>query len=127
MVSVLPLKEKAHIIAFYKKCDFPYGEHSSCVVARQGENEIGYCLFDLDSKQITVRKVFPETDIALADGILRSALHVAVCNKVINAYYSAEADENLFLKLGFVKEKGNRSLDISRLFKSCCSCADKNA
>ena len=48
----------------------------------------------------------------LADGILRSALHIAAERSIMDARYAENASEELFEKLGFVKNKEEKQLDI---------------
>lgn len=124
MISVLPCKDKEKAEKLFKKHSLPFNEFSFCVIAESGGENLGYCLFELNDKQITVLDIEPKNDIALADGILRSALHNGICAKVIRACYSDSSPEELFEKLGFVLDKKEKTLDISKLFKSCCSCKE---
>ena len=72
-------------------------------------------------KKARLLKKSPENDIMLADGILRSALHVASERFITEVHY----DKSIFGivdKLKFVKDKNECTLDIDKLFKSCKSC-----
>lgn len=122
MISVLPCRDRGETEKLFKKHSLPFNEFSFCVIAENSGEKLGYCLFELDDKQITVLDIEPKDDIALADGILRSALHNGICAKVIRACYSDSSPEELFEKLGFILDKNEKTLDISKLFKSCCSC-----
>lgn len=125
MISVLPSKDKAEITALFCKHNLETDEHSGCVIASSGDKILGYCLYRLDNKTITVFAVEPQSDIMLADGILRSALHVAAENFVLDAYYADCAPIDLFEKLGFIKNAGEKRLNIDKLFGGC-NCHNKN-
>ena len=94
------------------------------ITATDKEIELGYCLYRLDKKTITVFVVEPQNDIPLADGILRSALHVAAENFVLDAFYSDCAPIELFEKLCFIKNLEEKRLNIDKLFGGC-NCHNK--
>ena len=124
MISVLPSRDKAEIYALFQKHNIGTDESSGCVIARTGEDVLGYCLYSLDSKKITVFTVEPQDDLMLADGILRSALHVAAQNFVLDAFYDDSAPVDLFKRLGFIKNADEKRLDIDKLFGGC-NCSKK--
>lgn len=119
MISVLPSKDKSETENLFKKHNIETDCNSGCVIARTGDNVLGYCLYGLDSKTITVYAVEPQNDLMLADGILRSALHVAAERFVLDAHYTETAPAKLFKKLGFIKDESDKSLDIDKLFGGC--------
>lgn len=120
MITVSPEKDKSLVEKLFSQNGVAVGEFSSAVIAKFGDEILGYCLYDLEERKITVHKISPENDIMLADGILRSALHVAAERSVMNAYYSNSASETLFEKLCFIKSKEEKTLDIDKLFGGCC-------
>ena len=120
MVTVLKEKDLELVDRLFSDNGVEKTEYSLAVTARFSDEVLGYCLFDLEPERIVIHKVEPIEDLMLADGILRSALHVAAERSIMNAFYSEEADEELFLKLGFIKEKAEKSLDIDKLFGGCC-------
>lgn len=124
MISVLPCKDKIKITELFNKHNIETDEFSSCVIARTGDEVLGYCLYRLDSKTIIVFAVEPQGDIMLADGILRSALHVAAENFVLDAYYDDRAPIDLFRKLDFIKNANEKRLNIDKLFGGC-NCHNK--
>lgn len=119
MISILPCKDKSKIAELFKKHRLKVDEFSGCVIASVKDDALGYCLYSLDGKKITVFTVEPQNDILLADGILRSALHVAAENFVLDAYYDDCAPVDLFEKIGFVKDRHKKQLDIDKLFGGC--------
>ena len=103
MISVLPCRDKTKIQEFFKNHNLVTDEFSSCVIASSNNEVLGYCLFSLSKEKMTVFAVEPQNDIPLADGILRSALHVSAENFVLDAFYADRAPVELFYKLDFVK------------------------
>ena len=119
MISVLPCRDKTTVENLFKKHNLPTNEFSSCVIASQNEEVLGYCLYSLDKEKMVVYAVEPQDDIPLADGILRSALHVSAENFVLDAFYDDCAPIKLFEILDFVKIKNEKRLNIDKLFGGC--------
>lgn len=125
MISVLPCRDSAKIEELFSKHDLKINKSSGCVIARQNDEILGYCLYSLTSKAMIVFAVEPQNDIPLADGILRSALHVSAENFVLDVFYDDCAPIELFHILGFVKNEEEKRLNIDKLFGGC-SCGNKN-
>lgn len=125
MISVLPCRDKTTIQELFKKHNITTDEFSSCVIASSNDEVLGYCLFSLSKDKMTVFAVEPQTDIPLADGILRSALHVSAENFVLDAFYDDCAPACLFSKLDFIKNAEEKRLNIDKLFGGC-NCHNKN-
>ena len=126
MISVLPSKDKEAIKELFKKYSTDFDEFSGCVIAEDGCKQLGFCLYSLNKESMTIHVLKPEDDLSLADGILRSAIHNAVFAKVIKVSYSEKAPEDVFRKLDFILNEEEKMLNVSKLYKSCCSCKDKN-
>ena len=107
---------------FFEKSSIEYNKDSICVLCKDGEEVLGFCLFDLDAKKITVKYIEPLTDIGLADGILRSSLHVAAERNILDAFYEDTVPKDLLNKIGFIKNEEEKRLDIDKLFNSSCNC-----
>ena len=122
MITLSACKEEEKIKEIFKEKSLDYNEKSGCVFARFENEILGYCLYYLDEKQICILYLEPQDDIMLADGILRSALHIAAERSAMDASYSEDAPESLFEKLGFILDKNSRKLDIDKLFKGCGCC-----
>ena len=71
----------------FKELNFEFNEFSGVLTAFDGKEVIGKSLYYLDSEKITVIFIEPISDIPLADGILRSTLHIAAEKSIMNAYY----------------------------------------
>ncbi len=119
MISVSPIKDRELVKKYFCEKGFEFNENSGLVAALDGQEVLGKCLYYLDEKSITVLSVEPEDDIMLADGILRSALHVAATRSAMDARYADGANEELFNKLGFIRDREEKTLDIDKLFGGC--------
>lgn len=126
MISVLPLKDKSEIKVLFDDFGAQFNEFSCAVVAKSSQEKLGHAIFYLDSEKMILLDIEPKNDLALADGILRSALHNAVCANVMTAYYNDCFPIEILNKLNFILDENEKTLNISKLFESCCSCADKN-
>ena len=122
MITVLPVKDGSRLAALFAAAGLKQTADAAAVEAMDGEESLGYCLFGLDDKRIEVRALEPAADRYMADGLLRSALHVAVTRGVMAAFYADTAPLKLLKSLGFIKNDENRELDIDKLFSSCQNC-----
>ncbi len=122
MLTLAPLKNKEEIESIFKNKNIPFGKFSGVVTANDGEKVIGMSLYELTNDKMTVFYIEPVSDIPLADGILRSTLHVAAERSIMSAYYAEPMDISFLKKIDFIKNEEEKSLQIDKLFKSCCSC-----
>lgn len=122
MIEIHPLRDKYKLSQLYKENDIALTKDSMAIVASDKEEILGFCLFDLISKEGFVHHISPIDDIPFADGLLRSALHVCVENGVQDVFYTAKAPEKMFETLKFIKNAEKRELDVTRLFTSCKNC-----
>ena len=122
MLKILPINEKEKIIYFYQQENLSYNDNSGIVVASFCEEILGYAAFDLFDDKIIITEISPLNDIMLADGILRSALHIADYRGINEAFYSNEKLTLLLNKLDFIKDTQKMSIKIEKLHESCCSC-----
>lgn len=119
MITVLPCKDKEEIKQRFLKSGLEYTEKSGFVSAKCQNEELGFCFYYLDEKGICILNLEPQNDIMLADGILRSALHVAAERSAMDARYSETAPKELFEKLDFIKNEDEHTLNIDKLFGGC--------
>ncbi len=122
MITLKTIDNKQEVKEYFEKENLSYNESSNCLCASDGQEVLGYCLFDIDSKSIMIRAISPQDDIYLCDGILRSSLHVACERGITEAFYSDKAPEKIFKLLNFIKDENQKSLNIEKLFESCCGC-----
>lgn len=122
MITLAPLKDKQEIEAIFKLKNVDFNNFSGVVTAKDKDKVIGMALYELTGDKITVFHIEPVADIPLADGILRSTLHVAAEKSIMSAYYENPIDVEFLKKIDFIKNEDEKSLQIDKLFKSCCSC-----
>ena len=123
MITVAPVNNSEEIKKYYDNVNISVSENSGCVLAKTGEQVLGFCLYKFTEKNITILYIEPQNDLALADGILRSTLHIAASRSIMDARYSG--CEELLKKLGFILDENKRRLDIDKLFGGC-SCKTNN-
>ena len=122
MLTLAPMRDKTQAEKIFKEKGFVFTEFSNCVTATCGEECLGLSLYELDNKKIIVHYIEPLSDIPLAEGILRSTLHVAAEKSIMNAFYDEGLPEEFLEKINFIKSKNDKSLNIDKLFESCCNC-----
>ena len=121
MITLKPTNDREIVKEYYEKNGIAFNEFSNLLLATEKDEVLGYCLFDIEDT-LTVHKIEPQSDLALLDGVLRSTLHVGCERGVFDAFYSATAPEAAFETLKFIKNKDEKSLNVDKLFKSCCDC-----
>lgn len=119
MITISPVNDPSLLDELYNQKNLLRTPESSAVAARFGDELLGYCLYDINEKNIVIRALDPEDDIMLADGILRSALHVAAERSAMDARFADSAPEELLKKLGFILDIDERTIDIDKLFGGC--------
>ncbi|MBR7133254.1 MAG: hypothetical protein IKD04_06940 [Clostridia bacterium] len=122
MIELGVLKDKNKTKQLFEQNNLEFGGFSVCVSAVSAGDELGYCLLDIGLEKTVVYCIEPLNDVPLADGILRSALHVSAERGVMNAFYADTLSEEFLNKIGFIKNQEEKRLDIDKLFSSCCSC-----
>ncbi len=119
MISVKPLEDENKVKQLFDENNVSYGENCGCVTAMDGDEVLGFCLYTFSDDAVTVHSVEPAAMLPLADGILRSALHVASNRFKFKAFYDNTDYEPLYEKLDFIKDKNEHLLDIDKLFRGC--------
>lgn len=123
MVTLSVLKDKEKTARLFSEKGIEQNENSLCLVAFDGKNDLGISLFDITKDKAIIKYIEPLNDVSLADGILRSTLHIAAERFVMNVFYDGETvPEEFFRKLGFIKDDQEKSLNMDKLFMSCGSC-----
>lgn len=103
-------------------CGLEYTADTYAAVMRDKDETLGFSVFDMRRSFAVVRALSPVSDIPLADGMLRSTIHIALSGGCTAVFYDDTAPEELFMRLGFVKNKEIKELDSAKLFESCKSC-----
>ncbi|HHW46328.1 MAG TPA: hypothetical protein GXX17_05385 [Clostridiales bacterium] len=120
MIQIFPLKEKEEVKALFQEKGVEFEDGSCAVVAKEDFKQLGYCLFDLNGNEITIKALEPVDNPALADGILRSALHMALLREIHIARFSDGNLSGLLSSLGFIDDEKDRVLNLSGIFRGCC-------
>ena len=115
----LKLTEKSESEAFFEKEGLDFGADSNCLCAKDKDEVLGYCLFDITENDMIIRAIEPQNDLMLLDGVLRSTLHIAASREISEATFADKAPEKIFKTLGFLKEDG--TLNVNKLFESHCN------
>ena len=122
MLEILLCDDKNIVNELYKNCSLPYDDNKLAIRAMFGEEVLGFCLFEISGEKATVFSVEPKEDTMLADGLLRSALHVGTERGITDAFYEDTKYEDLYLKINFLEDKDTKRLKLQNLFSGCCNC-----
>ena len=120
MISILRIKDENRLKDLYKQNGIELLEGSAAVDACQKGDCLGYCLFTETENSVVIRKIEPRADLPLADGLIRSVIHIGFQNGRNEAYWENDADTDIFSKLGFIKNTEKKELKSEKLFESCC-------
>ena len=125
MLEVLVCDDVNITKELYASNNIVFSSGDLAIRAMAGDECLGFCLFAIAKTSETVYLVEPKDDIMLADGLLRSALHVGTERGVTEAFYSNVDYESLYEKINFLEDKTEKRLKLQNLFSGCCSCAGK--
>lgn len=125
MIELAPISDREEIKNLFCEYQLDFNANSGCVKAVCDGEILGFSLYNMDKSGITIFKISPEDDLALADGVLRSTLHIAAQRSIMDAYYADKSVETFCQKLDFIKNKDEKRIDINKLFQSCCGCDKK--
>ncbi len=119
----LKTTDKTEARAIFEKEEITFCDYSDCLCAKDKDEVLGYCLFDIKDGEMTIRAIEPQNDLMLLDGILRSTLHIAASRNLKSAVWADKAPEKIFRTLGFVTD--DDKLNTNKLYESGCSCCKK--
>ena len=122
MITVLPVNDSEQLKKIFSEVGFEFNDNSGAVIADEKGEILGKSLYYITDDSITVIYIEPESDVFLADGILRSALHVADFRGIVDAFYGDKVSLQLLKQLDFVKSETDKSLKIEKLHQSSCNC-----
>ena len=122
MLEILVCEEKEKTEALYKSLGIEYKPEYLAIRAMNREECLGFSLLKIEDNIETVFAVEPKTDRMLADGLLRSALHVGCERGITEAYYSGDDYVELYEKIDFIEDLQNQKLKLQNLFTDCCAC-----
>ncbi len=125
MLEVLVCNDNKIVSDLYAQLGLIYNDAHLAIRAMSGDDCLGFCLFTIDGSAEIVFAVEPKDDSLMADGLLRSALHVGAERGITEAFYSDTAYEPLYDKINFLENREEKRLKLQNLFSGCCSCAKK--
>ncbi len=122
MIEVLVCEDQQLTAELYQKHGICQTADKLAVRAMCGAECLGYCLFSLSDGIAIVHAVEPAEDVMLADGLLRSALHVGTERGITEAFYSDANYEALYKKINFLEDATDKRLRLQNLFSESCCC-----
>lgn len=94
-------------------------ERLNVMAAFDSGRVIAFTVFTMDRHSLTIERIEPQDDLPLADGMVRSTLHIAAERGLEKAYYTDSVDEEFLKRFRFVKNAQQKELDIGILFTDC--------
>lgn len=122
MLEIKVLTDSAKIAPLLEKCSKQPAPDRGVMAAVDGEEVLSFSVFTLAEDSMTIEHIVPENDIPLADGMLRSTIHVALTRGKTTVYYAETVSEKLLNTLAFIKDADKKILNSDKLFESCCGC-----
>ena len=122
MLEILVCEDKNITKKLYANLGLEYNDEYLAIRAISGEECLGYALFVIEKNKETVFAIEPKEDRMLADGLLRSALHVGCERGIIEAFYFGDNYTQLYEKIDFIESKEDKKLKLQNLFTDCCTC-----
>ena len=122
MLQILVCEDKNITENLYQSLNLEYKAEYLAIRAMDREECLGFALFCINEKSEIVFAVEPKEDRLLADGLLRSALHVGCERGIIEAFYSCDDYVELYKKINFIEDVEQNKLKLQNLFTDCCSC-----
>ena len=126
MIEVLVCKDEQITKSLFNELGITFSKDKFCVRAMCGAEMLGYCLFSLDNEKEIIYCVEPANDRLLADGLLRSALHVGCERGIQEAFYDYPMNVELLKKINFLDDETEKRLKLQNLFTDCCCQENKN-
>lgn len=122
MLEILVCDDAKITKELYDSIGLEYNDLSLAIRAMNKSECLGFALFSIDGSSETVYAVEPKDDMMLADGLLRSALHVGTERGITDAFYSLTEYEELYSKISFIESREEKRLKLQNLFTDCCHC-----
>lgn len=122
MLQILVCEDENITKDLYESLNLEYKAENLAIRAMDREDCLGFALFLINGNSETVFAVEPKEDRMLADGLLRSALHVGCERGITEAFYSGDEYVELYERIDFVEDKEQKRLKLQNLFTDCCAC-----
>ncbi len=122
MIEIKKSLNNDEIREYFTKYGLKYNDNSQMILAKSGDEPIGFCLFYVCDKSIKLAYCYPDNDLMLLDGLVRSVLHFASENLIEEAYFTDTAPIEQLKKLGFIDDLSNKTLKMLGLLGNCENC-----
>lgn len=122
MIEIKTCLDKNVLLKIFNECNCDFSENSVAVLAYEGDEIVGNCLYEKHCGYLDILDINPKDDLLLADGLLRSALFVGIESGCIEAYFTEYAPVDLLKKLDFISNIDKKQLNVNKLFSSCQNC-----
>ncbi|MBQ7288373.1 MAG: hypothetical protein IJW78_01475 [Clostridia bacterium] len=122
MIQIQPENNALTIQALCRTANIPYRDTMTGAIMHDGDVRLGYSLFEMQDGYAVIHAMEPVDDVSLADGMLRSTIHMALQGNCFAVYYTDSAPEAIFIKLGFVMNCEKKQLNTHKLFEGCSGC-----
>ncbi|MBQ4131886.1 MAG: hypothetical protein IJD71_06065 [Clostridia bacterium] len=122
MLEILVCEDKEKTKDLYTSLDIEYKEEYLSICAMAGDECLGFALFEISGGAETVFAVEPKNDPLLADGLLRSALHVGTERGITKAFFCGDDYVELYKKINFIEDLETKELKLQNLYSDCCAC-----
>lgn len=120
MLEIKIVTDNSKLSSLCLKCGITDTERKNVLAANDGEEVIAFTVFTMDENSLTLERVYPQDDIMMTDGMVRSTMHIAATRGLETAYYTEDISEATLSKLGLIKSKAEKTLDIEALFREKC-------
>ena len=121
MIKVQIVEDKTLAKELCEKVGFFVTDNRFVMAAEDRGEILAYSVFTIDKNIMTLEYLFPEEDALMADAIVRSTLHIAATRGLTDVFYGEKCSEKLLSVSKFIKDKNEKTLDVSRLFEDSCS------
>ncbi len=118
MITVLPYRKPEEIEDLFKQNNIPFNDGGVAVKATDKDKLLGYALLTIVGGKLEFLYLEYFGDTLMADGIIRSALHLGTENGVTEAYLKNDSAKPIFKTLGFLIGD-TEEINISKLFLPC--------
>ena len=122
MIEIKKNEDINEIKQLCKISGIEFNDTTNAATMMDREERLGFSIFDIVDNKAILKNLEPTDDYALADGMLRSTIHIALQNNCNSVFYSCDNLEILFDRLGFILDKNLKQLNTDKLFQSCCDC-----
>ncbi len=122
MIEIKVLEDRSKVSELLSSIGLEPSFDMGVMAAMDKDEVLAFSVFSLSGDSMTIERIVPETDIPLADGMIRSTIHVALSRGKNEVFYGEGVSEKLLSILKFIKDADRKLLDSDKLFQSCCGC-----